>query len=46
MINPAKQFVTPEEYLALEEKADHKSEYCDGEIFALGRVGQPQSNCD
>jgi Uma2 family endonuclease len=35
MINPAKQFITPEEYLALEEKADHKSEYYNGEMFAM-----------
>ncbi|CAG0981413.1 hypothetical protein ANRL3_02154 [Anaerolineae bacterium] len=35
MIAPTKRFITPEEYLALEEKADHKSEYCDGEIFAM-----------
>jgi Uma2 family endonuclease len=28
-------FYTPEEYLALEEKADHKSEYYNGEIFAM-----------
>lgn len=28
-------WITPEEYLALEEKADHKSEYFQGEIFAL-----------
>jgi Uma2 family endonuclease len=27
--------VTPEEYLALEEKADFKSEYYQGEIFAM-----------
>ncbi|MBI5030455.1 MAG: Uma2 family endonuclease [Chloroflexi bacterium] len=35
MINPTKKFITPEEYLALEEKADHKSEYYNGEIFAM-----------
>ena len=35
MIHPKKEFITPEEYLALEEKADHKSEYHDGEIFAM-----------
>ena len=28
-------FYTPEEYLALEEKADGKSEYYQGEIFAM-----------
>lgn len=26
---------TPEEYLLLEERAETKSEYCDGEIFAM-----------
>ncbi|MBI4788757.1 MAG: Uma2 family endonuclease [Chloroflexi bacterium] len=35
MIHPKDKFITPEEYLALEEKADHRSEYCDGEIFAM-----------
>ena len=35
MIEPKKKFITPEEYLALEEKADHKSEYYNGEIFAM-----------
>ncbi len=30
----AKKYYTPAEYLALEESADHKSEYYDGEIFA------------
>jgi Uma2 family endonuclease len=28
-------FLTPEEYLDLEEKAEYKSEYMDGEIFAM-----------
>lgn len=35
MIDPAKKFITPEEYLALEERADHKSEYYNGEMFAM-----------
>ena len=26
---------TPEEYLLLEREAEHKSEYFDGEIFAM-----------
>lgn len=30
-----KKYYSPEEYLALEEKADYKSEYYKGEIFAL-----------
>lgn len=28
-------FFTPEEYLELERKAEYKSEYCNGEIFAM-----------
>ncbi len=35
MALPAKKFYTPEEYLALEETAEYKSEYCNGEIFAM-----------
>lgn len=30
-----KMWITPEEYLAMEEKADHKSEYFQGKVFAL-----------
>ena len=35
MSRQAKTFVTPEEYLALERQAESKSEYYDGEIFAM-----------
>lgn len=35
MSHQAKTYVTPEEYLALERQAEHKSEYYDGEIFAM-----------
>lgn len=35
MSHPAKTYITPEEYLALERQAEYKSEYCDGEIFAM-----------
>jgi Uma2 family endonuclease len=35
MATQAKKFYTPEEYLALEEAADYKSEYYAGEIFAM-----------
>jgi Uma2 family endonuclease len=35
MIHPNQKFVTPDKYLALEEKADYKSEYRNGEIVAL-----------
>jgi Uma2 family endonuclease len=31
----AKTFVTPDEYLALERRAEYKSEYFDGEVFAM-----------
>ncbi|MDZ7304891.1 MAG: Uma2 family endonuclease [candidate division KSB1 bacterium] len=31
----AKKFYTPEEYLAMEETAEYKSEYYQGEIFAM-----------
>lgn len=36
MLQKQPKFYTPEEYLALEEKADYKSEYYQGEIFAMG----------
>uniref|UniRef100_UPI003898DDB6 hypothetical protein n=1 Tax=Aerosakkonema funiforme TaxID=1246630 RepID=UPI003898DDB6 len=29
------QYYSPEEYLALEEVADYKSEYIDGQIFPM-----------
>jgi Uma2 family endonuclease len=32
---PEKRYYTPEEYLVLEEKADVKSEYIDGEIIPI-----------
>lgn len=35
MTLPVKSYITPEEYLALEDKADYKSEYFNGEIFAM-----------
>ena len=35
MSRQAKASVTPEEYLALERQAEYKSEYYDGEIFAM-----------
>jgi Uma2 family endonuclease len=31
----ARQFVTPEQYLADERRADFKSEYIDGEVYAM-----------
>jgi len=35
MSSQVKPFITPSEYLALERKAEHKSEYLNGEIFAM-----------
>ncbi len=35
MSSQVKTFLTPEEYLALERAADYKSEYFNGEIFAM-----------
>jgi len=32
---PQMTYITPEEYLALEREAEYKSEYFDGEIFAM-----------
>ena len=39
MASNAKHFYTPEEYLSLERKAQYKSEYCQGEIFAMSGAG-------
>jgi Uma2 family endonuclease len=35
MSSQVKPFITPSEYLALERKAEQKSEYLNGEIFAM-----------
>lgn len=35
MLQPEQKSYTPEEYLALEEVADYRSEYYQGEIFAM-----------
>jgi Uma2 family endonuclease len=35
LASPAKKFYTPEEYLAYEATADHRSEYFHGEIYAM-----------
>jgi len=35
MPQPAKTYITPEEYLALERQAEYKSEYHAGEVFAM-----------
>ena len=35
MATPPKRYYTPEEYLALERQAARKSEYLDGQIYAM-----------
>ena len=40
MSTQPKHFVTPEEYLELERKAEYKSEYYNGEIFAMSGVSR------
>jgi len=35
-----KTFLTPEQYLAIEREAEFKSEYCDGEMFAMAGAGE------
>jgi Uma2 family endonuclease len=35
-----KTYITPEEYLAIERKAEYKSEYFDGEMFAMAGASE------
>ncbi len=35
MSSLAKTYYTPEQYLALEREAEYKSEYIDGQIYAM-----------
>jgi len=35
-----KTFLTPEAYLEIERKAEYKSEYCNGEMFAMAGVSR------
>ncbi|MBI3951604.1 MAG: Uma2 family endonuclease [Acidobacteria bacterium] len=35
-----KRHLTPEEYLAIERKAEYKSEYFNGEVFAMAGAGE------
>jgi Uma2 family endonuclease len=35
MLKPKKQTYSIEEYFALEEQAEYRSEYCDGEVFVM-----------
>lgn len=41
MSSQAKTYLTPEEYLAIERKAETKSEYFNGEMFPLRGMGKP-----
>ena len=43
MSSQPKTFLTPEEYLAIERKAEYKSEYSNGEMFALARSNRNHS---
>ena len=36
-------YLTPEEYLKLERKAEFKSEYLQGEIFAMAGTSEPHN---
>jgi Uma2 family endonuclease len=40
MSSRTKPRYTPEEYLVIERDSQHKNEYCDGEIFAMGGAGE------
>ncbi len=35
MSSQLKTYLTPEEYLAIERRAEHRSEYFNGETFAM-----------
>ena len=39
MSTEPKTFLTPEQYLEAERKAESKSEYCNGEMFPMDRAG-------
>jgi Uma2 family endonuclease len=40
MSTQPKTYLTPEQYLEIERKAEYKSEYCDGEMFAMAGAGE------
>jgi Uma2 family endonuclease len=40
MSTPPKTFLTEEQYLEIERKANHKSEYFQGEMFAMAGAGE------
>src|ERR1035437_843172 len=43
MATPSKTFLTPEQYLAIERKAEFKSEYYQGEMFAMAGAREPHN---
>ena len=43
MATPPKTFLTPEQYLEIERKAEFKSEYYQGEMFAMGGAKEGHS---
>jgi Uma2 family endonuclease len=40
---PKRSFLTPEEYLEIERKAEFKSEYFNGEMFAMAGANRPHN---
>ena len=44
MSSQPKTFITPEEYLAIERKAEYKSEYFNGEMFAMSGASERHVN--
>ena len=44
MSTQSKTFLTPEQYLEIERKAEYTSEYYGGEMFVLGEPWQPRDN--
>lgn len=44
MSTQSKTFLTPEQYLEIERKAEYKSEYYRGEMFVSGEPWQPRDN--
>jgi Uma2 family endonuclease len=43
MSTQAKIFLTPEQYLEIERQAERKSEYWQGEMFAMAGAGEPHN---
>lgn len=44
MSTQPKTFITPEQYLEIERKAEYKSEYCNGEMFAMSGARAPHNS--